>query len=85
LLVDLFPRQHAGFVDAPTGIWLVYPSCSYVPAKVRAFIDFVRHAMRPPARTRAGHSGPKWAFQIGADVIPYRTINRPSHHEPSNR
>jgi DNA-binding transcriptional LysR family regulator len=51
LLVDLFPRQHASFVDAPTGIWLVYPSRSYVPAKVRAFIDFVRQAMRP---TRSG-------------------------------
>jgi DNA-binding transcriptional LysR family regulator len=47
MLVDLFPRHRAGVVDAPTGIWLVYPSRSYVPAKVRAFIDFVRQAMRP--------------------------------------
>ncbi len=53
-LVDLFPRQHVGFVDAPTGIWLVYPSRSYVPAKVRAFIDFIREAVRAldPPRAR---------------------------------
>src|SRR5262249_49280436 len=31
-LVDLFPRHHVAFVDAPTAIWLVYPSRSYVPA-----------------------------------------------------
>jgi DNA-binding transcriptional LysR family regulator len=53
-LVDLFPRHHVAFVDAPTAIWLVYPSRSYVPAKVRAFIDFVRAAVgtadRPASR-----------------------------------
>jgi DNA-binding transcriptional LysR family regulator len=41
-LVDLFPGYEVGVVDAPTAVWLVYPSRSYVPAKVRAFIDFVR-------------------------------------------
>ena len=45
-LVDLFPRHDVAVVDAPTGAWLVYPSRSYVPAKVRAFIDFVRRAIR---------------------------------------
>jgi DNA-binding transcriptional LysR family regulator len=45
-LVDLFPRHEVAVVDAPTGAWLVYPSRSYVPAKVRAFIDFVRRAIR---------------------------------------
>jgi DNA-binding transcriptional LysR family regulator len=44
-LVDLFPAHHAAVVDAPTGAWLVYPSRSYVPAKVRVFIDFVRRAI----------------------------------------
>lgn len=45
-LVDLFPQHDVAVVDAPTGAWLVYPSRSYVPAKVRAFIDFVRRAIR---------------------------------------
>lgn len=44
-LVDLYPRHEVAVVDAPTGAWLVYPSRSYVPAKVRAFIDFMRNAM----------------------------------------
>jgi DNA-binding transcriptional LysR family regulator len=51
-LVDLFPRHHVAFVDAPTGIWLVYPSRSYVPAKVRAFIDFVRKSIGKADRSR---------------------------------
>jgi DNA-binding transcriptional LysR family regulator len=44
-LVDLFPRHDVTIVDAPTGVWLLYPSRSYVPIKVRAFIDFMRAAM----------------------------------------
>lgn len=47
-LVDLFPRHFVAFVDAPTAIWLVYPSRSYVPAKVRVFIDFMREALGAP-------------------------------------
>src|SRR5512139_1659475 len=59
-LVDLFPRQRASFVDAPTGIWLVYPSRSYVPAKVRAFIGFVRQAMGEPEQPRrVGKGAPR--------------------------
>ncbi|HEU5294885.1 MAG TPA: LysR family transcriptional regulator [Burkholderiaceae bacterium] len=51
-LVDLFPRHHVAFADTPTAIWLVYPSRSYVPAKVRVFIDFMRKAIStPPRRT----------------------------------
>ena len=49
-LVDLFPRHHVAFIDAPTAIWLVYPSRSYVPAKVRAFIDFMRNTISAPQR-----------------------------------
>jgi DNA-binding transcriptional LysR family regulator len=45
-LVDLYPKHEVAVVDAPTGAWLVYPSRSYVPAKVRAFIDFMRSAVR---------------------------------------
>jgi len=53
-LIDVFPRHRASFVDAPTGIWLVYPSRSYVPAKVRAFIGFMRQAMG--ARDELAHA-----------------------------
>jgi DNA-binding transcriptional LysR family regulator len=45
-LVDLFPRHEVTIVDAPTGVWLLYPSRSYVPAKVRSFIDFMRETVR---------------------------------------
>ena len=41
-LVDLYPGHEVAVVDAPTGAWLVYPSRSYVPAKVRAFIELMR-------------------------------------------
>jgi len=44
-LVDLFPQHEVKLADAPTGVWLLYPSRSYVPAKVRAFIDFMRAAV----------------------------------------
>ena len=52
-LVDLFPRHRVAFADAPTAIWLVYPSRSYVPAKVRAFIEFMRKAIGTPPRRAA--------------------------------
>jgi DNA-binding transcriptional LysR family regulator len=45
-LVDLFPRYEVKIADAPTGVWLLYPSRSYVPAKVRVFVDFMRAAVR---------------------------------------
>jgi DNA-binding transcriptional LysR family regulator len=45
-LVDVFPNHEVAVVDAPTGAWLVYPSRSYVPAKVRSFIEFMRNAVR---------------------------------------
>jgi DNA-binding transcriptional LysR family regulator len=45
-LVDLFPEHEVKIADAPTGVWLLYPSRSYVPAKVRVFIDFMRAAVQ---------------------------------------
>jgi len=41
-LVDIFPRQRAAATTFDTAAWLVYPSRSYLPAKVRAMIDFFR-------------------------------------------
>lgn len=45
-LVDLFPNRRVAASNAPSNAWLVYPSRSYVPAKVRAFVDFIREAVQ---------------------------------------
>jgi DNA-binding transcriptional LysR family regulator len=45
-LVDIFPNHQVAASEAPSNAWLVYPSRSYVPAKVRAFVDFMQRAMR---------------------------------------
>lgn len=44
-LVDLFPGYEVTVKDAPEKAWAVYPTRSHVPAKVRVFIDFLRHAL----------------------------------------
>lgn len=49
-LVDLFPNHTACTANSPTTGWLVYPNRSYVPAKVRVFIDFLREAMQGVTR-----------------------------------
>ncbi len=41
-LVDLFPDFECAATDFQTSAWLVYPSRSYTPVKLRAFIDFLR-------------------------------------------
>lgn len=41
-LVDLFPKWEIAATDFKTAAWFVYPSRSYVPLKVRVFIDFLR-------------------------------------------
>lgn len=45
-LVDLFPAYSVSTANAPTTAWAVYPSRTHVPAKVRAFIEFMRTAMQ---------------------------------------
>lgn len=40
-LVDLFPRFKVTATDFETAAWVLYPSRSYLPQKVRAFIDFL--------------------------------------------
>jgi DNA-binding transcriptional LysR family regulator len=62
-LAELFPGHHVSFVDAPTAIWLVYPSRSYVPAKVRAFIEFMREAIGAPVAARAPRTRAKNAWR----------------------
>jgi DNA-binding transcriptional LysR family regulator len=41
-LVDLFPKHEVTASTFERGVWLVYPSRSYLPAKVRVMIDFLR-------------------------------------------
>lgn len=49
-LVNLYPHHNVAISEAPGGAWIVYPSRSYVPAKVRVFIDFLRESLQqsPP-------------------------------------
>ncbi|HLI99847.1 MAG TPA: LysR family transcriptional regulator [Bradyrhizobium sp.] len=41
-LVDLFPDHAVTATDFETAAWLLYPSRSYLPRKVRVVIDFLR-------------------------------------------
>ncbi|WP_299142733.1 LysR family transcriptional regulator [uncultured Tateyamaria sp.] len=41
-LVDLFPHHAVTATAFDTAAWLLYPSRAYLPAKVRAVIDFLR-------------------------------------------
>ncbi|WP_299043992.1 LysR family transcriptional regulator [uncultured Tateyamaria sp.] len=45
-LVDLFPDHQVTATTFDTGAWLLYPSRAYLPAKVRAVIDFLRARLR---------------------------------------
>ena len=40
--MDLLPDWEATAAAFDTAAWLLYPSHDYVPAKVRALIDFLR-------------------------------------------
>ena len=48
-LVDLFPDYECTATEFDTSAWLVYPSRSYVPLKLRAFIDFLREKVEGAA------------------------------------
>ncbi|MGG5823465.1 LysR family transcriptional regulator [Falsiroseomonas sp. HW251] len=41
-LVDLLPNWRAAATEFETAAWLVYPTRAFLPAKVRAVIDFLR-------------------------------------------
>jgi DNA-binding transcriptional LysR family regulator len=45
-LVDLFPQYSVTATDFDTAAWILYPSRSYLPLKVRTFVDFVRERLR---------------------------------------
>ncbi|MEO8387985.1 LysR family transcriptional regulator [Polaromonas sp.] len=44
-LVALFPEHEVTATDFKTGIWLVFPSRTYVSLKVRVFIDVLRMSL----------------------------------------
>jgi len=41
-LIDVFPQWEVTATDFNTAAWLVYPTRSYVPLKVRVFMDFLK-------------------------------------------
>jgi len=41
-LIDLFPAHRVTATTFDTAVWLLYPSRSFLPRKVRAMIDFLR-------------------------------------------
>lgn len=41
-LVDVFPKWEVTATDFNTAAWFVYPTRSYVPLKVRVFMDFLK-------------------------------------------
>ncbi|NER19455.1 MAG: LysR family transcriptional regulator [Symploca sp. SIO1C2] len=45
-LVDVFPDYEVTATDFNTAAWLLYPSRTYVPLKVRAFIEFLKNSMQ---------------------------------------
>ncbi len=45
-LVDLFPEYDCTATEFDTAAWLIYPGRSYLPLKLRAFIDFLRKEVR---------------------------------------
>ncbi len=46
-LVDLFPDYDCAATEFDTGAWLLYPSRSFLPRKVRVMIDFLRARVLP--------------------------------------
>ncbi|MGF1521381.1 MAG: LysR family transcriptional regulator [Leptolyngbyaceae cyanobacterium] len=44
-LVNVFPDYAVTATDFNTAAWLVYPSRTYVPLKVRVFIDFLKQSI----------------------------------------
>jgi DNA-binding transcriptional LysR family regulator len=52
-LIDLLPRHEATPTDFDNAIWLLHTSRSYIPHRVRAFLDFVKKQYAESLRARA--------------------------------
>jgi DNA-binding transcriptional LysR family regulator len=57
-LVDLFPHHEVTATEFDTAAWLLYPSRSHLPFKVRATIDFLRRSVGGAAKTRRRRRAP---------------------------
>jgi DNA-binding transcriptional LysR family regulator len=55
-LVDLFPGCAATVSEFDTAAWVLYPSRSYLPRKVRAFVDFLKEKFENGAPAEASLS-----------------------------
>jgi DNA-binding transcriptional LysR family regulator len=44
-LVNVFPNYEVTATDFSTAAWLIYPSRTYIPLKVRVFVDFLKHSV----------------------------------------
>jgi len=44
-LIDLFPEYHVSATDFNTAAWLLYPSRTHLPSKVRSMIDFLKQKL----------------------------------------
>jgi DNA-binding transcriptional LysR family regulator len=53
-LADVFPNHAVTATTFDAAAWIVYPSKSYLPTKVRVMIDFLRQRMSPSFRP-SGH------------------------------
>ena len=58
-LVNVFPDYDVTATDFNTAAWILYPTRSYVPLKVRAFADFLKEEFRerPPWLRQTGPTG----------------------------
>ena len=45
-LADMFPAYECGLSGFDTAVWLVYANRSYVPARLRVFMDSLKHSTR---------------------------------------
>ena len=50
-LVDVFPDMECTATEFDTAAWVLYPSRSYLPQKVRVTIDFLRATLKPNDRS----------------------------------
>jgi DNA-binding transcriptional LysR family regulator len=53
-LVELFPDYRATASEFDVAAWMLYPSRSYLPQKVRVFADFLKEKFRAGAPAEAG-------------------------------
>jgi DNA-binding transcriptional LysR family regulator len=57
-LVELFPDYRATASEFDIAAWMLYPSRSYLPQKVRVFADFLKEKFRAGAPAEAGLTSP---------------------------